>query len=106
MEVSTAEVTVSAAPLETLPDVAVIVAMPVPRPVATPDALTLATPGTLDVHVTEEVMSDVLPSENIPYAVNACDCPFAIEAVPGETRMLLSCAAVTLAEELPMVEPR
>lgn len=54
---------------------------------------------------TEPVISWVLPSENLPVAVNCCDAPSGIEALEGVTEMETSDAPVTVnvavAETLP-----
>ena len=52
-----------------LPDVAVMIDVPNPMPVA-PPAATLATEVVPEVQVAEEVMSCVVPSEYLPVAVN------------------------------------
>ena len=70
-EVRMAEVTLSVADPLAVPDVAVIVAEPVPTPVAKPVGLTVATFAAFELHVTLLVISVVLPSEKSPYAVNA-----------------------------------
>jgi hypothetical protein len=44
------------------PEVAVMVALPTPAPVAKPPAVTLATPALLELHVTDMVRFCVLPS--------------------------------------------
>jgi hypothetical protein len=44
------------------PEVAVMVALPTPAPVAKPPAVTLATPALLEVHVTDAVRFCVLLS--------------------------------------------
>jgi hypothetical protein len=61
--------TVTVAEAEKEPSVAVIAAMPVLTPVTVP-ALTVATPGADEVHVAEEVTSDVEPSAYVPIAVS------------------------------------
>jgi hypothetical protein len=47
-------------------------AVPALIALAMPAALTMATPGASEVHITSFVMSMVLPSEKIPLAVNCC----------------------------------
>lgn len=69
MEVTVAPVTVSAAAPLTEPDVAVIVAVPVPTAVARPAELTVATEEDDEDQVTE-VNSCVLPSLKLPTALN------------------------------------
>ena len=55
--------TVSAEEPEKFPDCAVMVADPCATPVMTPDALTVATVLSLELQVTDDVRSFVLPSE-------------------------------------------
>lgn len=69
IEVTVAPVTVSAAVPLTEPDVAVIVAVPVPTAVASPAELTAATEEEDDVQVTEG-NNCVLPSLKVPTALN------------------------------------
>jgi hypothetical protein len=86
--------TVSVAEAETTPvypfKLAVIVVVPAETPVATPVALTVATPGTLEVQVAESVRSCVvegwlLPWPKTPVAVNCAVWPAEIDCVVGDT---------------------
>jgi hypothetical protein len=52
------------------PDVALIVDVPTPAPVASPDALIVAVVVVPDDQVTVEVRFCVVPSLNVPVAVN------------------------------------
>lgn len=52
------------------------------------------------------VISLELPSEKMPLAAKACVWPVAIEAVAGVTRIDCNCAAVIVAIEVPVDEPR
>src|SRR5580704_7646113 len=70
------------------PDVAVIVLVPLLLPVASP-------PAAAFVHVTKFVRSCVLLSEYVPFAVNCCVSPFAIDGFTGETAIDCNAAAVT-----------
>jgi hypothetical protein len=76
-------------------------------PVASPLTAMLKTLVSEELHDTEPVMSCVLPSENVPVAVNCCDAPNGIEALEGVTAMETSDAPVTVkvavAETLPDV---
>ena len=76
--------TLSEAVPVTEPEIALIVADPVPTDVARPEALTVAVPGTDDVHVTD-VKSCVLPSSKVPTALNCRVVPTAIETAFGST---------------------
>ena len=62
------------------PKVAVIVALPVPTPVAKPVLLTLATAGADVLYVTEFVRFCVLPSVFVTAAANCCVLPRATDA--------------------------
>ena len=74
ISVRTAAVTVRTAGDDvTLPEDAVMLAVPALTPVARPNASTVATLAALEFHVTLFVISVVLPSEKIPLAVNDCD---------------------------------
>jgi len=85
IETSVAAVTVSDAVPLTDPDVAVIVAVPVPTAARSPVAgLTLATALDDELHVTEG-SSCVLPSSKLPTALNCSAVPAAIEGVAGLT---------------------
>ena len=87
MDTSTAGVTVTDVEPETSPDVAVMVAVPTPPPVASPVELTTAMVVSDVVHVTEVLKSCVLLSENRPVAISCCVVPFAIFGLVGATEM-------------------
>jgi len=70
IDTRTGAVTVKVVELAIDPEVAVIVVAPCLRLMANPPLLTLATTGTLDVHVTELVKFCVVPSLYVPVAVN------------------------------------
>ncbi len=74
IDTNAALLTLSEAVPVTEPEIALIVADPVPTDVARPEALTVAVPGTDDVHVTD-VKSCVLPSSKVPTALNCWSCP-------------------------------
>ena len=63
IETSAGWLTASAADPVIEPELAVIVAFPIPVPVANPVVSMLATPGAEEVQLTELVRSCVLPSE-------------------------------------------
>ena len=79
MVISAAPVTVRLDVADTEPEVAPIVAIPVPALVATPLLLMVATVAAEELHTTEVVMSCELPSLYAPVAVNAWPVPSAIE---------------------------
>lgn len=101
IDLSVAAVTDSVAVPDTLPEAAVMVALPTLAPVATPAALIDATAVLLELQLTEPVMSCVLLSEYVPVALNGCVVPLAIEAVDGDTVMPFKVAPVTVT----VVEP-
>ena len=74
IETSVAAETVSEAVPLTDPDVAVIVAVPVPTPIAMPLTSTEATEVNEELQVTD-CSSCVLPSSKLPTAVNCCSVP-------------------------------
>ena len=51
-------------------EAAVMLEVPVPTAVANPDALIVATPGVAEFHVAVVVRFCVVPSLNVPVAVN------------------------------------
>jgi hypothetical protein len=88
IEVSVDEVTVTAVDPATLPDVALIVVVPIPTLFARPLKLTMVATAVLrDLHVTEEVRSCVLPSLYVPVAANWIELPKATEGLTGVTEM-------------------
>ena len=87
------------------PDVAVIVALPTPAPVATPPATIVATPVADELQLTDPVRFCVLPSLYVPVAVNCSVVPFAIETLPGVTDNEVNTAAVTVNVADPLIAP-
>ena len=85
------------------PNDAVIVDVPTATAVVSPNEpsslLIVTTPGLIEFQVTEVVMSCVVPSENVPVAVNCCVVPFAIEELFGVTSIDAIVAVVTLRSE-------
>ena len=88
----------------TEPEIALIVADPVPTDVARPEALTVAVPGTDDVHVTD-VKSCVLPSSKVPTALNCWSVPKAIETAFGSTSIDIRCAGTTVTVVVSLRDP-
>jgi hypothetical protein len=105
MPISAAPVTVRLAVAETEPEVALIVAIPVPALVATPLLLMVATVAVDEVHTTEVVMSCELPSLYAPVAVNAWPVPSAMEAFCGAMTIDTSVAASTFRFPVPDMPP-
>jgi hypothetical protein len=105
IDTSAAAVTVSCVELLTLPDVAVIVAVPRPVLFASPVLLIVAAVGVSDVHVAVLVRSCVPPSVNVPVAVNCCVVPSASVGVAGVTAIDTSAAEVTISVVDPVTAP-
>ncbi len=87
IDTSAAGVTVSDVDPVTEPEAAEIVVEPIATLVALPPAEIVATPVFEELHVEVEVRSCVLPSVNVPVAVNAWPVPSAIEGFAGVTAM-------------------
>jgi hypothetical protein len=96
-ETKVALVTVTAAVPEIDPEVAVTVDVPAPIALPIPVELTVRTFCALDDHWTDG-STCVLPSSNVPVAVNCCSVPIANEAVDGEAVIEVRCAATTVKE--------
>jgi hypothetical protein len=71
----------------TLPDVAVIVAVPVATPVAKPPLLMVAIVLSLELQVTDVVITLVVPFEYVPVATNCCVVAVRIVGVAGVIAM-------------------
>ncbi len=103
-ETKVAPVTVREALPVTEPEAAVMVAAPVPVAVAIPEEFTEATFVAEDDQVSE-VSSCVLPSSNVPTAVNGWVVPSAIEPVAGVTAIEIRWAGTTVRELVSLNEP-
>jgi hypothetical protein len=86
------------------PDVALIVDVPTPAPVASPDALIVAVVVVPELHVTVLVKFCVVPSLNVPVAVNCCVAPLVIDGFAGVTAMDCNVAAVTVSKVEPLMD--
>ena len=104
IETNVALLTLSEAVPVTEPEIALIVADPVPIDVARPEALTVAVPGSDDVHVTD-VKSCVLPSSKVPVALNCWSVPRAIATAFGSTSMDIRCAGTTVKVVVSLRDP-
>lgn len=93
IEISTAAETFSVVDPETVPDVAVIVVLPTPAPVAKPPETIVAIEVCDELQVAEPVRSCVLPSLYVPVAENCCVFPFAIVGFDGVTAIDTNVAA-------------
>jgi hypothetical protein len=96
IDVSSAGATVSVVAPLTLPSVALMAVVPVPTPVARPDALIVATDVVAEAHVTWLVKFSVVLSENVPVAVNCCVKPLATLGSAGVTAIDSRIAALTV----------
>ena len=96
IEVKVAAVTVKSVVPAMEPEVAVIVAVPVPVLVATPVLLMVAVVSVSEVQAVVGVRSCWLPSLNVPMAANACVVPKAIEGLAGVTAIETNSAGVTV----------
>ena len=96
--------TLSEAVPVTEPEIALIVPDPVPTDVARPEALTVAVPGTDEVHVTD-VKSCVLPSSKVPTALNCWVVPRAIETAFGATSIDIRRAETTVRVVVSLRDP-
>src|SRR5205807_834581 len=106
IDCSVAAVTVSTSVFAVTPLwVAVILVEPMPKPVARPLALMLATDAFEEAHATEVVRFWVLPSLKLPVAVNRLIVPFAIEVLAELMVIDCSVAAVTVSTSVFEVTP-
>jgi hypothetical protein len=106
MEDSVAEVTVRVVLPETVPEVAVMVAVPAAMAVvAKPLLLTVATNGLDELQVTCVVISWVVPSEKVPVAVSCWVVPPGTLGLAGVIAMEDRVAEVTVRVALPETVP-
>ena len=105
IETRAATVTVRTVEPVTVPEVALMVVVPIPVLVASPVLFTVAVEALSDAQVTLDVRSCVLPSVNVPAAVNCCVVPSATEGFVGVAAIDTSTAAVTVKLVLPLIEP-
>src|SRR5271163_3222622 len=96
IDCSVAAVTVRSVEPEIDDDVAVIVEVPTPAPLASPAALIVAVEVVPELHVTVPVRFCVVPSLNVPVAVNCWGAPLVIEGFAGVTAIDCNVAAVTV----------
>jgi hypothetical protein len=106
IEASVAAVTVNVADPLTEPEVAVIGAVPCETLVARPTVeLNVATVGVFELHCAVLVMFCVLPSLNVPVAVNCCVTPIGSVGIAGVTAIETNVAAVTVTVVEPLIAP-
>jgi hypothetical protein len=97
IDFSVAAVTVRVNEFEVTPlELAVIADVPTPTAVARPVVLIVATPGVPEFHVAVLVRFCVVPSVNVPVAVNWSVNPLAIEELGAVIAIDCSVAAVTV----------
>lgn len=87
------------------PEFAVMVTVPRLRPVSRPLTVIDATVLLEELQFTVLVMFCVVPSENVPVAVNCCKSPKEIEALTGVTAIELKLALVTVRVALEEILP-
>jgi hypothetical protein len=105
IDTSVAAVTVSSVVPLTAPEVASMLLIPVPTPVANPPAVIVAMLVVCELQVTDPVKFCVELSENVPVAVNCFVVPFAIEGFAGVTAIDTSVAEVTVSVVEPLTPP-
>jgi len=105
MEDRVPEATVRVVFPEIVPEVAVMVAEPTVTAVVRPPVLTVATAVFDEVQVTEMVISRVVPSENVPVAVNCWVAPTDRLGLDGVTAMEDRVAEFTVTVVLPEIVP-
>ena len=90
---------------EMLPEVAVMVVVPVARTVARPALLIVATTGFRESQVTSGVISKLVPSEKAPAAVNCWVTPTGMLGFTGVTEMDVRPAEFPVRVVLPAIVP-
>jgi hypothetical protein len=110
MDASAAAVTVNVVDPLTVPEVALIVAVPCARLVAKPAVaallLIVATAGVSELHCTVPVIFWVVPSLNVPVAVNCWVVPRGTAGIAGVTAIETNAALVTVIVVEPVIEPK
>ena len=104
IDCSVAAVTVSTVEPLIDDDVAVIVEVPTPAPVASPAVLIVAVVVVPELHATVLVRFCVVPSLNVPVAVNRWVAPLVIDGFAGVTAIDCNVAAVTVSTVDPEID--
>lgn len=104
-EARSAAFTVAVALPLTEAEAAVTVAVPRLRAVTSPLTVIEAMLVFEELHVTVPVMSCVVPSENVPVAVNCCNVPSGIDGDAGVTAIEFAVAFVTVRVALEKMLP-
>ena len=102
-EISSASVTCTDAPPDTLSWVADTVAVPTARPEARPVVVTPTSALLVEAHAAVAVTSLVVPSEYLAVAVSCRFMPFARLTVDGVTSMVTMTAGVTVSVVEPVI---
>lgn len=89
----------------TLPDVAMIFALPTLTACARPELPIVIVAGTLELQVTDDVRLLELPSLKFPSALNCCDVPFGSDAPIGLTAIESKIAELTVSFVEPLMLP-
>jgi hypothetical protein len=89
------------------PDVAVMLALPVPSLLNNPGVVVLIipTPGVSELQCAMLVMSCVVPSVKLPVAVNCCVVPNGTIGIPGVTAIETTAAGFTVTVVDPLIVP-
>lgn len=107
MDCSAAAVTVNEKAFEVTPlKLAVMLALPIPAPVARPAVLIATTAGEVEAQVTWVVRFAVLESLYVPVAVNWPVAPLGMEELGAVTAIDFRIAAVTSTLVAPLIEPK
>jgi hypothetical protein len=108
-ETSVTGFTTSVADPRTEPELTLIVVVPalsvLASPAVTVVSLMVATEAAVELQYPDWVRLCVVPSENVPVAVNGCVVPGAIAAVGGLMAIETSVADVTVSSVEPLTEP-
>jgi hypothetical protein len=100
-----AAVTVKTVDPTIAPEVALIVLVPTPAPVARPPVVMVAVVVVAEAHVTDAVRFCVLLSLKVPVAVNCCVRPLVTVGFAGVTAIDCRVAAVTVRTVDPTIAP-
>jgi hypothetical protein len=105
IEARTGAVTVSVADPEIVPEVALIVAVPCPVPVASPELFSVATARLVEPQAALEVRSCVVLSVYVPVAVNCWVLPLGTDGFTGVTAIDTNAGGATVRVVVPTMEP-
>ena len=103
IELNVAAVTVIVAVADLVPLVAVMMEEPTATPVVTPVCKTVTADVVPELQVTVLLISALVPSENVPVAINACKLPTGTDAVKGASAIEVNVALVTVIAAEPVL---